>query len=192
VFNVYHYERWTRFLACCWRFVFRGSAEARAVRAIRKGKLASLQAEVRAGELDVCRPLTPAPSDYSSRLRRCENKETLLHKAAAAGDLATVIWLVDQGAEVECFTDWGRSPIMAAAAAGHAHVVAWLASRGADPHRPLPSTSTFVEEFTGPSSIRLLSYHDIDYTGHEHLAYLEAQLDERLPAAAAVTSKPRF
>lgn len=192
MFSIYTRQRWGNFIACCMRFVFRRSPEVLAVWAVKRGNLPALQKAVTDKGLDVRQPLTPNPQAYSSSLRACEKKGTLLHQAAARGDLDTVMWLVDQGAEVECFTSWGRSPIMYAAEAGHAHVVAWLASRGADPNRPRPSQSTFVEDFVGPSSVRLLSYHDIEFTGQEHLPFIAAKLDQSLPAASAVAARPRF
>lgn len=192
MFNVYTRQRWGNFLACCWSFIARPSMERRAMRALRRGDVGAMGGLVAHEGLAVQDPLTPSPGDYSSDMRVAEKTGTLLHQAAARGDLDMVVWLVEQGAQVECFTSWGRSPIMSAAAAGHAHVVAWLASRGADPHRPRPAENTFIDEFPGPSSVRLLSYHDIEYTGQEHLPYLAAKLDAALPLANDTAPRSRF
>ena len=57
-----------------------------------------------------------------------------LHLAAAAGDLAEVTRLLDEGADPEALTTPGGTPLLCAAEAGREDCVALLLSRGADPH----------------------------------------------------------
>ena len=56
-----------------------------------------------------------------------------LNSAAGAGETATVLSLLDQGAKINAKNSLGRSPLISAAAYNHAETVKTLLDRGADP-----------------------------------------------------------
>ena len=67
---------------------------------------------------------------------------TLLHRAAHAGDAASVAELLDVGGEADAATRHGVTPLALASAGGHDAVVEALLAAGADPNRVSPEGET--------------------------------------------------
>ncbi len=65
-----------------------------------------------------------------------------LYDAAGSGDVAGILKLVDEGANVNCAIDGDGSPLIAAAREGWIEAVMVLLDRGADPNMAVPGDGT--------------------------------------------------
>ena len=94
------------------------------------------------------------PIDLRTTAITCSGRDggdTALHRAAAAGQLPAVRWLLRRGASVHAADNEHRTPLDAAAAAGQAEAIDILLAAGA----PI-TTSTFVAAARDVAVVRLL------------------------------------
>lgn len=171
------------------------SPEEKIVRAALSNRVEDMVALIQQHQWDVNAPLTtfpekPAPGSWE----RHHGGWRLIHIAASRGFLEAAERLVELGAEVDIRTDWGITPAMHASYKPSSVLVDFLVSEGADPQLRIPSTSTFWDDYVGPTVLENLnSQQGREHEPGEYARLRGLRLDRLLePAEEALAPRPRL
>ncbi len=80
---------------------------------------------------------------FAAMLAGCSTNASPLHQAAAAGQIAQVMALVEKGADINKADKTRGTPLVASIRSDHAHVAKYLIERGADVNTNTPSTPLY-------------------------------------------------